>query len=127
MAYDLVIRNATIVDGTGAPRRSGGVAIEGGVIRAVGDVTDDARRVVDALLLMPERHRWIILRKVTRSISTVRIVTTSTLMRLLGSTGRRRVDHQLRYRTRTALPRRLPRQVLAEAIPTRSLTSPSTS
>lgn len=48
MAYDLVIRNATIVDGTGAPRRGGGVAIEGGVIRAVGDVSDDARRVVDA-------------------------------------------------------------------------------
>ncbi len=46
--YDLVIRNATIVDGTGAPRRSGGVAIEGGVIRAVGDVSDDARRVLDA-------------------------------------------------------------------------------
>src|SRR5262249_18755436 len=48
MAYDLVIRNATIVDGTGAPRRSGGGAIEGGQIRAVGDVPDDARRVIDA-------------------------------------------------------------------------------
>ncbi|HEY7066345.1 MAG TPA: amidohydrolase family protein [Chloroflexota bacterium] len=48
MAYDLVIRNATIVDGAGAPRRGGGVAIEGGLIRAVGDVSDDARRVVDA-------------------------------------------------------------------------------
>src|SRR5262249_47136964 len=48
MAYDLVIRNATIVDGTGAPRRSGGGAIEGGQIRAVGDVSDDARRVIDA-------------------------------------------------------------------------------
>ena len=48
MAYDLVIRNGTIVDGTGAPRRAGGVAIQDGVIQAVGDVPGDARRVVDA-------------------------------------------------------------------------------
>lgn len=48
MAYDLVIRNGTIVDGTGAPRRAGAVAIQDGVIQAVGDVSGDARRVVDA-------------------------------------------------------------------------------
>ena len=48
MAYDLVIQNATIVDGTGAPRRGGGVAIENGVIQAVGEVGGSARRVVDA-------------------------------------------------------------------------------
>ena len=28
MAYDLLVRNATIVDGTGAPRRSGAVATQ---------------------------------------------------------------------------------------------------
>src|SRR5581483_5238208 len=48
MAYDLLIQNATIVDGTGAPRRSGGVAVQDGVIQAVGAVSGDARRVVDA-------------------------------------------------------------------------------
>src|SRR5215208_3497618 len=48
MAYDLLIRNATIVDGTGAPRKSGAVAVQDGVIQAVGEVSGDARRVVDA-------------------------------------------------------------------------------
>ena len=35
---DLVIRNATIIDGTGAPRFEGDVAVEGGRIVEVGDV-----------------------------------------------------------------------------------------
>jgi N-acyl-D-amino-acid deacylase len=48
MAYDLVIRNGTIVDGTGAPRRAGDVAIQDGVIQAVGEVAGDARREFDA-------------------------------------------------------------------------------
>ncbi|SRR5579884_3321359 len=48
MAYDLLIQNATIVDGTGAPRRSGGVAVQDGLIQAVGEVSGDARRVIDA-------------------------------------------------------------------------------
>ncbi len=52
---DLVIRNGTIVDGTGAPGYLGDVAIDGGVITAVGEVDDRGRREIDAdgLLVTP--------------------------------------------------------------------------
>src|SRR4051794_759868 len=46
--HDLVIRNGTVVDGTGAPRRHADVAIDSGRITTVGVVTDDARDVIDA-------------------------------------------------------------------------------
>src|SRR5260370_27283389 len=47
--YDLIIRNARIVDGTGAPAFSGDVAIAGGKIAAVGKLTDaKAARTIDA-------------------------------------------------------------------------------
>ena len=46
--HDLIIRGGTIVDGTGAPRFDGDVAITGGVITAVGSVTGDAEREIDA-------------------------------------------------------------------------------
>ena len=46
--YDLIIRNGTIVDGTGAERRTGDVAFKDGVIAAVGDVQGDAASEVDA-------------------------------------------------------------------------------
>lgn len=36
--YDLILRGGTIVDGTGAPRVRGDVAVAGGVIAAVGDL-----------------------------------------------------------------------------------------
>ncbi len=39
MAYDLLIKNARIVDGTGAPAYSGALAVEGGKIAAVGDAS----------------------------------------------------------------------------------------
>nr|WP_047165583.1 amidohydrolase family protein [Sphingomonas sp. Y57] len=48
MAYDLKIRGATIVDGTGEPSFSGDVAISGGTIAAVGDAPDAAHRTIDA-------------------------------------------------------------------------------
>ena len=41
---DLLIRDAEIVDGTGAPARRGDVGVEDGRIVAVGDVDDSARR-----------------------------------------------------------------------------------
>jgi N-acyl-D-amino-acid deacylase len=48
MPYDIVIRNATMVDGTGAPRRRADVAIEQGRIAEIGKVSDGARRIIDA-------------------------------------------------------------------------------
>ncbi|MYD97720.1 MAG: amidohydrolase family protein [Gammaproteobacteria bacterium] len=48
MAYDLVIRNGTLVDGTGASARSGDVAVQGDRIVAVGQVGAKGRREIDA-------------------------------------------------------------------------------
>jgi N-acyl-D-aspartate/D-glutamate deacylase len=45
---DLVIRGATIVDGTGAPARRGDVGVAGGRIVAVGQVDDEAAETLDA-------------------------------------------------------------------------------
>jgi N-acyl-D-aspartate/D-glutamate deacylase len=46
--FDTVIRNGTIVDGTGAPGFRGDVAIQDGLIAAVGEVPGPARRTLDA-------------------------------------------------------------------------------
>ena len=46
--YDILIKNGILVDGTGAPRTKGDIAIDGDTIVAVGEVTGDARRVIDA-------------------------------------------------------------------------------
>jgi len=46
--HDLVIRNATIVDGTGAPARSGDLGIDGGVIVSAGGKAGPGRREIDA-------------------------------------------------------------------------------
>jgi len=46
--HDLVIRNATIVDGTGKDRFTGDVAIEGGRIVSVGEVPDKGKKEIDA-------------------------------------------------------------------------------
>lgn len=46
--HDLVIRNGVIVDGTGAPRFSGDVAVDGETITAVGEVAAAGRREIDA-------------------------------------------------------------------------------
>ena len=49
MAYDLLIRNGTVVDGTGAPRRQADVAVKDGLIAAVEpQISDGAARVIDA-------------------------------------------------------------------------------
>ncbi len=47
-SYDLIIRNGTIVDGTGAPRFTGDVAVKDGLIAAVGAVHGSAAREIDA-------------------------------------------------------------------------------
>jgi N-acyl-D-amino-acid deacylase len=46
--YDLIIRNGTIIDGSGMPRYRGDVAIEGGRISAIGKIRDAARETIDA-------------------------------------------------------------------------------
>ncbi len=46
--HDLVIRNGVIVDGTGAERFDGDVAIDDGLISAVGDVTGSGTEEIDA-------------------------------------------------------------------------------
>lgn len=53
--YELVIRNAAVVDGTGAPVRYVDVAVDKGRIEAVGTVTERGREEVDAkgLVLAP--------------------------------------------------------------------------
>ena len=55
MAYDLIIRNGTIVDGLGGEPFVGDVAISDGVIAAVGSVDGEAAREIDAtgLLVTP--------------------------------------------------------------------------
>ena len=53
--HDLVIRGATVIDGTGAEARVEDVAVDGGLISAVGDKVGPGRREIDAkgLLLTP--------------------------------------------------------------------------
>ena len=45
---DIVIRNATLVDGTGAPRRTADIGVKDGVIAEVGRVDTPGRREIDA-------------------------------------------------------------------------------
>src|SRR6476661_7143319 len=46
--HDVVIRNGTVIDGTGSPGRAADVAVTGGVITEVGKVDGLAKRVIDA-------------------------------------------------------------------------------
>ena len=46
--HDLVIRGGTIIDGTGAPARTGDVAVTDGYISEVGRVSGPARRTLEA-------------------------------------------------------------------------------
>ncbi|MFX8712040.1 amidohydrolase family protein, partial [Acinetobacter baumannii] len=47
-SYDLVIRDGTIVDGTGRPGYRGDVAVRDGLIVAVGTVKGTGKREIDA-------------------------------------------------------------------------------
>ncbi len=46
--HDLVIRNGSVIDGTGAPRRTGDVAISDGIVTEVGAVDGTGTREIDA-------------------------------------------------------------------------------
>lgn len=46
--YDLIIRAGTIVDGSGEPKFQGDIAIQGEKIAAVGNITEPAKREIDA-------------------------------------------------------------------------------
>ena len=48
MSHDIVVRNGSLIDGTGAPARRADVAISGGRIVEVGDVPGAATRTIDA-------------------------------------------------------------------------------
>ena len=46
--HDLVIRGGTVVDGTGAPRFVADVAVDGGVITVIGNISAASREEIDA-------------------------------------------------------------------------------
>jgi N-acyl-D-amino-acid deacylase len=48
MSYDLLIKNGTVVDGTGAPRRMADVAVQDGMIAEIGKIKDGAKKTIDA-------------------------------------------------------------------------------
>jgi N-acyl-D-aspartate/D-glutamate deacylase len=51
MAYDLLIKNGTVIDGTGAPRHHADIAVANGRIAEIaktGSIRDGAKRVIDA-------------------------------------------------------------------------------
>ncbi len=46
--YDLLIKNTKVVDGTGAAAYHADVAVSGGRIAAIGRLTDQSKRLIDA-------------------------------------------------------------------------------
>ena len=48
MAYDLLIKNGTVIDGTGAARRQADVAVVDGRIAEIGKIGDGASKVIEA-------------------------------------------------------------------------------
>ena len=48
MSYDLVIKNGTVIDGSGLPRFRADVAVQDGRIASIGRIRDGAKKVVDA-------------------------------------------------------------------------------
>ena len=49
MAYDIVIKNGMVIDGSGGARYRGDLAIQDGIIAAMGRINERARRTIDLL------------------------------------------------------------------------------
>ena len=48
MSHDLIIRNGTVVDGSGQSRFSGDIAIDDGLISRIGNISESAYEEIDA-------------------------------------------------------------------------------
>jgi N-acyl-D-aspartate/D-glutamate deacylase len=48
MAYDVLIKNGTVVDGTGKQSYQADVAVQGDRIAEIGKITGSAKRTIDA-------------------------------------------------------------------------------
>ncbi len=48
MTYDIVIKNGTVIDGSGSPRFGADIGIVDGKIKTIGSINDDAKEVIDA-------------------------------------------------------------------------------
>ena len=48
MEFDLLVKNGTLVDGSGSPRYVADVGVKGGKITAIGRLTGRAKQTVDA-------------------------------------------------------------------------------
>jgi len=48
VGYDVLIKNGTLIDGTGSPARHGSIAITNGQIAEVGDIDSGATQIIDA-------------------------------------------------------------------------------
>src|SRR5256885_16571824 len=48
MRYDLVIKNGTVIDGSGLPRYRADVGVNGGKITTIGRIRENAQEVIDA-------------------------------------------------------------------------------
>src|SRR6266849_4613590 len=48
MAYDLIIKNGTVIDGTGSFRRRADVAVKDGIVAEIGRIKDGAAKTIDA-------------------------------------------------------------------------------
>ncbi len=46
--YDLIIKNGTVIDGTGKPKYLADIAIANGIIKEIGKIDSQAKRIIDA-------------------------------------------------------------------------------